>query len=68
MPNPDNLEEIHKALETLNEITTSVLRAGYNCTCAYTPDNVSVDKDWLEHRLREARKALLLGLQPIDKD
>lgn len=52
-----------KAIDTLVEITESVNKAGYNCTCAYTPDNVSVDKDWLDHRLATLRNHLLMELQ-----
>lgn len=52
-----------KAIDALVEITDSVNKAGYNCTCSYTPDNVTVDKDWLDHRLATLRKYLLMELQ-----
>ena len=54
---------IFKALEALAEIRDSVNEAGYNCACAYTPDNVSVDKDWLDHRLTNLHNHLLMELQ-----
>lgn len=52
-----------KAIQALAEITDSINKAGYNCTCSYTPDNVSVDKDWLDYRLAALRNHLLMELQ-----
>lgn len=43
----------------LTYIEDAIKSAGYNCNCATSPDNTSIDKDWLDHHLRQLKKSLL---------